>query len=72
MAAITTLYLMEAARHPQYLQPNIDLSPKNHAATKRPSKTSKIRTWSSTLPPYTTTNLYNKEDGMLLLQYNIA
>lgn len=54
---------MEAARHPQYLEPNLDISLKNHAATKRPTKTSKIRTWTPSLPPYTTTNLYNKEEG---------
>lgn len=65
LAAITTLYLMEAARHPQYLQPSLDIAHKNHPATKRPTKT-KIRTWSSTLPPTTTTNIYNKEDGTLM------
>lgn len=55
---------MEAARHPHYLQPNIEIPSRDIAATKRPTKPAKIRTWAPTLPPYTTTNLYNnKEDG---------
>lgn len=57
---------MEAARHPQYLQPNLDITHKNHPATKRPTKTTKVRTWSSTLPPFTTANLYNKEEGTVM------
>ncbi|KAJ8984052.1 hypothetical protein NQ317_008778, partial [Molorchus minor] len=37
LAAITTLYLMEAARHSQHLQATIDASHKNYV-TKRPTK----------------------------------
>ncbi|CAG9814774.1 unnamed protein product [Phaedon cochleariae] len=62
LAAITTLYLMEVARHSQYMQPNID-RPHNNYIPKRPSKTTKVHTtWTPTTAPYETTHFYNKEE----------
>ncbi|KAJ8939737.1 hypothetical protein NQ314_011023 [Rhamnusium bicolor] len=61
LAAITTLYLMEAARHTQYMQTNIDGSHRNHV-TKRPTKSTKMHTWPSTLPPYHSTNSYKEDE----------
>ncbi|CAG9861760.1 unnamed protein product [Phyllotreta striolata] len=66
LAAITTLYLMEAARTTQYIQTNIDRSrTANYGTTRRPDKTkipNKASTWYPTLPPYQTTNAYKEEE----------
>ncbi|KAJ8917380.1 hypothetical protein NQ315_002404, partial [Exocentrus adspersus] len=62
LAAITTLYLMEAARHTQYLQANIDTSYKNHG-TRTTTKASNTRTtWAPTPPPFQTTNAYKEDE----------
>lgn len=53
---------MEAARHSQYMQANIDTSYRNYD-TKTTTKSSNTKvTWAPTLPPLPTTNAY-KEDG---------
>lgn len=70
LAAITTLYLIEAARYSQYFQPNFEAAYKSLAVTGKPTKTTKIRTWISTSPPYTTEDVYNKGDGMLINSFN--
>ncbi|VEN58112.1 unnamed protein product, partial [Callosobruchus maculatus] len=62
LAAITTLYLMEAARRSQYLPPNMDTPPRSHV-TKGPTKSTKIHSsWTSTSTPRHTTNHYKEEE----------
>ncbi|KAJ8949188.1 hypothetical protein NQ318_021681 [Aromia moschata] len=61
LAAITTLYLMEAARHSQHIQATIDGSHKNYV-TKRPTKSSKLHTWAPTVAPHPTTSSYKEDE----------
>ncbi|XP_018568182.1 myelin regulatory factor isoform X2 [Anoplophora glabripennis] len=62
LAAITTLYLMEAARHSQYMQANIDATYRNFdEKTTTKSANTKV-TWAPTLPPLQTTNSYKEDE----------
>ncbi|KAF2890375.1 hypothetical protein ILUMI_15798, partial [Ignelater luminosus] len=62
LAAITTLYLMEAARHTQLTQANLQAGHRS-LSTKRPAKSPKPRTW-QTVYSHQTTMPY-KEPGIL-------
>lgn len=60
LAAITTLYLIEA-KYSQQLPPNVAGSPRA-VTTKRPTKMSKMATWHTSLPAHLSTNSYRDED----------
>ncbi|XP_019878240.1 myelin regulatory factor-like protein isoform X3 [Aethina tumida] len=61
LAAITALYLVEVARHSQYLQANFDNSQRT-LATKRPTKVPKPTHGWFTVPPSSTQRAYREDD----------
>ncbi|XP_076254672.1 uncharacterized protein LOC143192835 isoform X3 [Rhynchophorus ferrugineus] len=70
LAAITTLYLLETARHNQILKSSIESIPSKAASTKKPTLGPKIYSnLRSTLTPYKTTNIYVRDEELAKMSH---